>query len=221
MTATITINQLVILPGQSILMTGISWQQFNNILTELGESRSLRLAYDRELLEIMVPLPEHEFLKEAIGDLIKDLADELGLDYESFGSTTWRRQQRMAGAEPDNCFYIQNVTAISGRVDIDLNFDPPPDLILEIDTTNKSLDRLPIYARLGVKEIWRCDSGQLRIYQLIGEEYTEVATSIAFSSFPVKDIPGFIQQNLAVGRRTLRQLFRAWVRRKTVVGGEL
>jgi Uma2 family endonuclease len=215
MSATIAINQLVILPGQSVLMSGISWQQYDEILTELGENHTLRLAYDRELLEIMVPLPEHEFLKEVIGDLIKDLADELELEYESFGSTTWRRQQRMAGAEPDNCFYIQNVGAIRGRVNIDLNSDPPPDLVLEIDIASKSLDKLPIYAQLGIQEVWRYDKGQLRIYHLTGERYVEAPNSIAFSGFPVKDIPSFVQQNLAAGRRTLRQLFRAWVQRLT------
>lgn len=147
---TLDLNQIIVPPGQSILLQDISWQKFESILAGLGENRASKLFYDQGLLEIMVPLPEHEYFKEAIGDLIKDLADELGLEYESYGSTTWKRQQRMAGAEPDNCFYVQNVTAIRGRLDIDLNSDPPPDLVLEIDITSKSLDRLPIYARLGV-----------------------------------------------------------------------
>lgn len=147
---TLDLNQIIVPPGQSILLQDISWQKFESILAGLGENRASKLFYDQRLLEIMVPLPEHEYFKEAIGDLIKDLADELGLEYESYGSTTWKRQQRMAGAEPDNCFYVQNVTAIRGRLDIDLNSDPPPDLVLEIDITSKSLDRLPIYARLGV-----------------------------------------------------------------------
>lgn len=210
----VSVNQIIIPAGQSVLLKNISWQKFENILLGLGENRASRLIYDQGTLLIMVPLPEHEYFKEAISDLIKDLADELSMEYESFGSTTWRRQERMGGAEPDNCFYIQNLPAIRGRLDIDLNQDPPPDLILEIDITSKSLDSLPIYARLEVPEVWRYDRALLRIYQLVNGMYIETDTSLAFPRFPVKSIPDFIRQNLAVGRNRLRQSFRAWVRQR-------
>jgi len=77
------------------------------------------------MLEIMVPLPEHEYFKDAIGDLVKDLAEELAIEYECFGSTTWRRQERMGGAEPDNCFYIQNLRAVCGRLTLTWPLSPP------------------------------------------------------------------------------------------------
>lgn len=133
----------------NILRHNVSWQEFEAILAEM-EASCARLAYDRGTLEVMTPLSEHEAYKEILGDLIKDLADELGLNYESFSSTTWKRQDLLAGAEPDNCFYIQNERFVQGRLDIDLANDPPPDLVLEIDITNKSLDKQPIYARVGV-----------------------------------------------------------------------
>lgn len=212
--STVELNQLVLLPGQSVLLKNISWSKFEEIILELGEHRASILAYDQGILEIMVPLPEHEYFKDAIGDLVKDLAEELAIEYECFGSTTWRRQERMGGAEPDNCFYIQNLPAIRGRLDIDLNSDPAPDLVLEIDITSKSLDRLPIYARLGVPEVWRYEKTQLRLYQLVNEMYVETQASLAFSEFPVKSIPDFIRQNLASGRNALRQSFRLWVRQQ-------
>ncbi len=212
--STIELNQLVLLPGQSVLLQNISWSKFEEIISQLGEHRAAKLAYDQGMLEIMVPLPEHEYFKDAIGDLVKDLAQELAIEYECFGSTTWRRQERMGGAEPDNCFYIQNLSAIRGRLDIDLASDPPPDLVLEIDITSKSLDRLPIYARLGVPEVWRYDQKQLRLYQLVNGMYVETQTSVAFGEFPVKSIPDFIRQQLAAGRNALRQSFRLWVRQQ-------
>jgi Uma2 family endonuclease len=97
-------------------------------------------------------------------------------------------------------------------VDIDLDQDPPPDLILEIDYTSKSLDRMPIYARLGVPELWRYDENALKIYQLEAGEYKEIDGSLAFEGFPAQQIPSFIEQNLTAGRRVLRKSFRAWVR---------
>jgi Uma2 family endonuclease len=179
---------------------------------EMGETRSSRIAYDRGTLEIVMPLPEHEGYKEIIGDLIKELADELEIDYASFGSTTWKRQDRLAGVEPDNCFYIQNEIIVRGRLDIDLNQDPPPDLVLEIDYTSKSLNRQPIYARLGVPEIWRYENGILQIYHLQFGEYIEADISLAFPNFPVKEIPNFVQQNITESRRAIRKLFREWVK---------
>jgi len=85
---------------------------------------------------------------------------------------------------------------------------------LEIDITSKSLDRLLIYARLGVPEVWRYDQKQLRLYQLVNGMYIETETSLAFAEFPVKSIPDFIKQNLATGRNALRRSFRLWVRRQ-------
>lgn len=97
-----------------VMLYDISWQQFENLLKDLGEHRAARLAYDRTTLEIMTPLPEHEHYKEVISDLVKEIADVLDLDYESYGSTTWKRESRMAGVESDNCFYFQNEAAIRG-----------------------------------------------------------------------------------------------------------
>jgi Uma2 family endonuclease/Flp pilus assembly protein TadD len=198
--------------GETKIFHNISWEEFENILAELGDNRSSRLAYDRGTLEIMTPLPEHEGYKEIIGDLIKDLAEELSLDYRSFGSTTWKRQKKLAGAEPDNCFYIQNEHLVRGRLNIDLSQDPPPDLVLEIDITSKSLDRMPIYARLGVSELWRYDKKVLHIYQLQAGKYNETDSSLAFGTFPVKEIPNFIERHLSASTRALRHSFRAWVR---------
>lgn len=195
-----------------VLLHNVSWEEFENTLIEMGETRSSRIAYDRGTLEIIMPLPEHEGYKEIIGDLIKELADELEIDYASFGSTTWKRQDRLAGAEPDNCFYIQNEIMVRGRLDIDLTQDPPPDLVLEIDYTSKSLNRQPIYARLGVPEIWRYENGVLQVYHLQSGEYIESEFSLAFPNFPVKEIPNFVQQNIAESRRAIRRLFREWVK---------
>lgn len=181
-------------------------------MEELGEHRAKRIAYDQGMLEIMVPLPEHEYFTSSIGNLIQDLAEELGIEYECFGSTTWKKQEKMAGAEPDECFYIKSLPAILGRLDIDLNQDPPPDLVLEVDMTSKSLNRLRIYSRLGVPEVWRYDLGQLWLYQLVNEEYVETEISLAFPEFPLKRIPANVKQNPVTGRTALRRRFREWVK---------
>jgi Uma2 family endonuclease len=196
-----------------VLLHNISWVQFEKILEDLGEHRAARIAYDNGTLEIMTPLPEHEYFKEVMGDAVKDVADELDINYASYGSTTWRKRIKMAGLEPDNCFYFQNEAIVRGRLEIDLQQgDPPPDLALEIDITHKSLDRFPIYARLGVPELWCYDSGELKIYHLENGAYVEAETSLALPQLPVKELPKIIERHRAEGQRAIRRAVRAWAR---------
>ena len=196
-----------------IVLNSVSWEQFEKILEDLGDHRIARIAYDNGTLEIMTPLPEHEYFKEVIGDAVKDVADELDIDYASYGSTTWRKQIKMAGLEPDNCFYFQNEAIARGRLDLDLSKgDPPPDLALEIDITYKSLDRFPIYARLEVPELWCYDNGELKIYHLRDGVYVEAETSLALPQLPIKELPQIIERHRAEGRRTVRKAVRTWAR---------
>lgn len=200
--------------GETKIFHDVSWEEFENLLTELGDNRSSRLAYDQGTLEIRMPSQKHEYYKEVIRDLIKYLAEELDLDCESFGSTTWKRKDLLKGAEPDNCFYIQNEPAIRGiKPNIDLSKDPPPDLILEIDYTSPSLNRLLIYASLRVPEIWIYNKNVLRMYHLETGKYKETDTSLAMGSFPIKEIPSFIEKNIKASPREIQKSFRAWVRK--------
>ena len=119
-------------------------------------------------------MPEHKFLAEALSDAVKDIGEELDIDYACYRSTTWRKQLKKVGVEPDDYFYIQNEATVRGRTDFDasLEADPPPDLVLEIEVTSKSLARFPIYAQLRVPEILPCDEGELKVYELVeGEVY--------------------------------------------------
>ena len=195
-----------------VILYNISWQQFENLLQDLGEHRAARIAYNNGTLEIMTPLPEHELYKEVISIAVQDIAEELEINYESYGSTTWRRERKMAGVEADNCFYFQNEALVRGRLDVNLNQDPPPDLALEIDVTSKSLDRFGIYARLGVPELWCYDSGELKIYHLQDGEYVESETSMVFPSLPIRELPKLIEQYRADGRLAIRRAVRQWVR---------
>ncbi|HEY9627428.1 MAG TPA: Uma2 family endonuclease [Coleofasciculaceae cyanobacterium] len=198
-----------------IVLHSISWEQFERLLEDLGDRRSARIAYDNGTLEIMTPLPEHEYFKEVIGVAVQDIAEELELDYESYGSTTWRKRIKMVGVEPDNCFYFQHEAAVRGRLDLNLSQgDPPPDLALEIDITHKSLDRFPIYARLEVPELWCYGGDELKIYHLQAGEYVEADMSLALPLLPIRELPQLIETHRMAGRRAIRRAVREWVRRQ-------
>ena len=136
-------------PGQKVTLQPVSWQGFEEILSKLGERRSSRIAYANKIMEIMAPLPEHERSKVLIADLVKTLLKAQKRQWEPLGSTTFKRENMAVGIEPDDCFYIQNYKAAIGKNRLDLNVDPPPDLVLETDLTSKT--ELDAYRKLGSK----------------------------------------------------------------------
>lgn len=102
-------------PGQAVHLKDVTWEEFEQILEELGEHRAAKIAYRDNRLEIMTPLPEHESNKEIIGDLIKALLEELDIEFYPLGSTTFKNELMQEGIEPDNGFYIQNEIKVRGK----------------------------------------------------------------------------------------------------------
>ncbi len=197
-------------PGQKILLQEVTWEEFEQILDELGENRPARIAYHPHTLEIMTPLPEHESNKEIISDLIKALLEELDIEFYTLGSTTFKNELMKQGIEPDNCFYIENEAIIRGKDSLDLTVEPPPDLALEIDVTSRTHPE--IYARLGVPELWRFERGELQINILENDNYQEVEFSPHFPDFTLKKIiPHYLKQVKVVGRNKAMKAFRNWV----------
>jgi Uma2 family endonuclease len=205
------LRQLRIQPGQQLLLEDVSWQQFENILAELGEHRAARISYSHGFLEIMVPLPEHEKAKEIIGDLVKILLEARQIAFESLGSTTLKSDRMAQGVEPDACFYIQNQTAVIGKNCLDLSIDPPPDLAIEIDLTSRT--QLDNYQILGVPELWRYGKQGLKIHVLENGKYVESNFSPTFPGIPIIElINQYVQQSQVSGRTQAIQAFRNWLR---------
>ena len=118
------------------------------------------------------------------------------------------------GFEPDSCFYIQHEADISGKSAIDLTADPPPDLVIEVEITSGSLAKFPIYAQVGVPEIWRYDGQRLRMYILTPEGYIESDISLALPLLTGQRLSEALVQSKTVKRTTLLRSFRTWIRQE-------
>jgi Uma2 family endonuclease len=153
-----------------VTLRGVSWQGYQDILQALPQTRAAQLTYDDGTLEITMPLEDHEQDSELIGLFIRVLVVEMGLKLKSMRSTTLDRQDLNRGAEPDNAYYIQNQPQVAGRK-VDLEKDPPPDLVVEVDITHTDLDKNRLYASLGVPEFWRFNGQVWKIWQLQGKAY--------------------------------------------------
>lgn len=200
------------IPEQRIVLRGVSWQTYERLLEDFTDRSVPHFTYDRGTLEIMSPTAKHEKLNRAINLLVEIVAEELGIDVENYGSTTFKRRDIKRGFEPDTCFYIQNLARVEGKEKIDLRIDPPPDLVIEIDVTNPSVDKLPIYAALGVPEIWLCKDAEVIIYQLAGEGYERRERSLALPLLTDADLSAFVARSGTLKRTAWLREVREWMR---------
>lgn len=130
--------------GQTVILHGVSWKTYESLLADHTDRSVPRFAYDQGELEIVSPSPKHEKLNRGLALLVEVVAEEFGIDVYDLGSTTFKREDLERGFEPDSCFYVQNEERVRGKDRIDLETDPPPDLVIEIDITSPSLDKHPI-----------------------------------------------------------------------------
>jgi Uma2 family endonuclease len=179
----IPIKTIDLSPGTHLLIPDVSWQQYQTLLVDLGDDRSIpRINYCHGTLEIMSPLLAHERPHRIIADIIKTILDSQGRAWEDFGSTTFRKSPQ-AGLEPDTCFYIQNAERVRSRMRINLDLDPPPDFAIESDVTSKTT--LEAYAALQVPEVWIYTGGELTIQRFQNGDYQVLDHSLIFPNLPI------------------------------------
>jgi Uma2 family endonuclease len=164
---------------QKVILRNISWDTYERLVTEHGDRGGTHFTYDSRVMEIMVLSQKHEESNRTLALLVDLVAGELEIDVRRLGSKTFKREDLLKGFEPDSCFYIQHVGAIQGKDEVDLRDDPPPDLVIEVDVTSPSLPRFPIFAAVGVPEVWRFDGERVRFYTLEAGRYAEVEQSLA------------------------------------------
>lgn len=198
-------------PSTPIVMRGVSWQTYKALMAEVGGDRAWRITYDRGVLELRMPLEEHEEPKGLLESFIEAIADELEIEVRKLGSLTLERVDLARAVEPDSCFYVQNEAVVRGR-NINLPQDPPPDLVIESDYTNSSVNKQTIYSALGVPEVWRYTNQTLLIYSRVEGGYEQCSTSQAFPFLPVSEVGQFIEQSRTLGQRSAVRLFRQRIR---------
>ena len=202
-------------PAEQItILPNISWETFDHLLQDMGNQRGQRLTYTGGILEIMSPLGEHEHDNRFIESLIGVLADELNIPIKRLGSLTLKSPELGIGVEPDSCYYIAREPSVRNKQHIDLSVDPPPDLVLEIDISNHSLNKLPLYASLKIPEIWRYNGKELMVFHLQGDNssYEKRASSSILPRMEIAKIPYWIARSLETGETATLRQFRTWLR---------
>ncbi len=201
--------------GQHLVLDCVPWRTYERLLRTFADRPGVRLTYDRGTLELMTLSYEHESYAHFLGRLIIAITEELGLPVRGGRSTTLRKRKRQRGLEPDDSWWITNETQMRGKLKLDLRTDPPPDLALEVDISHSSLNRMRIYAALGVPEVWRLEKMTPVCYLLGGDgRYTVSSESRIFPGLVVAEIGDFHGRYGQADENTVVREFRAWVRQR-------
>ncbi|MGE0133357.1 MAG: Uma2 family endonuclease [Blastocatellales bacterium] len=198
--------------GGMITIPDVTWDEYEQLLADLGDRPGKRVNYDRGRLWIMSPSQYQEMYTSLLLRIALYTVDALGYYLESRGSATFKKKSFPGGMEPDTCFFIQNASRIIGKRKLDPHLDPPPDVIVEIDISSGSLYKLDFYADLGAPEIWPFDEKRLQILHLTEQGYVEATTSRALPVLTADALTQFLEQSKTEGQSAALRSFRRWLR---------
>ena len=199
-------------PTDRILIPNLTWTDFEALCDEIAERR-WRIAYLHGVAEIMSPGMKHEFRNTILSRMVETLTDELDIPLKEMGSTRVGRQELERAVEADEAYYVAQAERLPNLLDYDAEAMPAPDLVLEVIVTSPLLDKLAIYAGLGVPEIWRHNKRGLTVLLLNADgRYSESPTSLAFSWLPMAAFAAKLHEYTTGNDTRWKRSFRLWVR---------
>jgi Uma2 family endonuclease len=148
-----------------VVLHDVTWEDYERVLEIRGDKSAPRINYLEGELEIMSPSKDHEQIKSFIGRLLEAWCIDRGIEMTPFGSWTLKERKQDRGAEADECYIFG--TAPRER----------PQLAIEVEWTRGSIDKLRIYEKLGVDEVWTWRKGVIQVYVLVGEKFVKVERS--------------------------------------------
>jgi Uma2 family endonuclease len=160
-----------------------TWADYQRLLELRGDHSAPRISYLEGELQIMSPSRSHEAIKSLIGQLVEAWCLEKGVEFNAYGSWTLEKKEDLRGVEPDECYVFGDVT------------EPQrPDLAIEVVWTSGGLNKLEIYRKLGVREVWYWRRGRLSVHALRGDAYQELPQSEVLPGIDLVVLAGFLDR---------------------------
>lgn len=206
----------VIPTGNTFVFHNVSWRQYETMVRTFAHQR-LRHSYSHRTLEVMSPLFFHEHNASRLRRFVEYLLTELRIPHECARSMTLKRKTVHRGLEPDECFYIASFPRIEGKETLDLEKDPPPDFVIEMEYSRTVVRRLPIYAKLGVAEVWRYNGRKLRVLVLTQGRYVSSSISQAFPFLHLDEVSELLDRHKKSGDLTWNLAVVDWIRQKAMI----
>jgi Uma2 family endonuclease len=162
-------------PEEKFVTSGVSWQMYEALLAKLEDNSHYRVTYLDEILEIVSPSIRHENIKKRLAILIERYFYLKRIRFSPMGSSIIKKQLKQAGVEPDECYSIYEQKNI-------------PDLAIEVNITSGSIDKLEIYRRLGVAEVWIWQFNRLKLYHLREETLSDFLDTYGYEQITSSEL---------------------------------
>ncbi len=176
-----------------VILEDVSWETYEGLLRALGDDHpSLRLTYLEGRLEIMTTSRRHERIKKLIARLLEIWALERNMRFEGYGGATFKNKEAARGLEPDECYIL----GADGDV---------PDIAIEVVETHGAVDKMAVYAGLGVREVWVWEANQLKIHVLRDGRYAICTTSDLLPTLDVLEFAEYVRQGEQDQTATVRR----------------
>lgn len=191
----------------------VRWATF----LELAEGRSgsvPRMTFDQGVLELMTPRRQHEAIGRLIGRIVETYSEVRGIEILSCASTTFKRPDLDRAFEPDESYYVAHAHEIRPKGEVDLQIDPPPDLVIEVEITSSAIAKLSLFAAIGVPEVWRHDGNRLTMLALDAAGYRPLGSSLGLPGLTPAMIDAVLVRRFEQGETALIKEFRG-----TIAGG--
>jgi Uma2 family endonuclease len=198
-----------------VLLRNISWETYERLLAEQVDVTGTHFYYDDGNLEIVVVNLGHEAANRTLARIAEITAVETAGDYVATGCTTFKRDDLEKGFEPDSSFYFRRADEVRGKDKIELPADPPPELIVEVDITSSSLNHFPLYAAIGIAEIWRYDGKRVCFHRLEGSVYNTIDVSVALPPMTAGQATVFVERVRHEKAIDWLRAVRQWIRDRT------
>jgi Uma2 family endonuclease len=192
------------------ILCGVTWEDYLKLLAATPDI-DLRHTYDEGILEMMSPRKDHDWVATLVARMIEAYAFASDTPIQSIGSTTLLAATGGRGLQPDEAYYLAHEPLVRCKETYEPDKDPPPDLVIEIDVTSSSLPRMPVFAKIGVPEVWRQERGRLRFYRLNSQgEYETAVRSVAFPFSKAADVMRFVKRRSEIGENAVVREFIKW-----------
>ena len=197
--AAIPAGEYVPTADERIILRNVPWSHFEVQLALRGDVSVPRMAYLDGVLELMSPSKGHERTKSYLGCLVEAFAIERDVMLSPYGAWTLKEAPELAGAEPDEC-YIVGPDQDKER----------PDLVIEVIWTSGNLDKLEIYRRLKISEVWIWRNDALAVHVLVGDRYERADRSAVLPALDLALLCSFLDRRSATEAiRGFRDALRA------------
>ncbi|MCU0239811.1 MAG: Uma2 family endonuclease [Pyrinomonadaceae bacterium] len=201
-----------LVPDNPLILYGVSWETYENLVRELDGS-SVQITYNRGILKLMSKSGEHEYYIEFLKQLVGILSRIILKKVIHFGGPTIKKSFAKKGVEPDACFYVSRANLVSGRADVNVS-EIVPDIVVEVDVTHADEDKFEIYSAFGISEFWRYNENNFQIFRLENNEYKEISESVELPQLSAKLLTEYLNRSKSQDQFDLLIEFENELRKK-------